>query len=197
MGEEIKSAREIALDKIQKLGDATEEERLRWKYVPEGEKLAVRYLDQDINLAGELDRYEEKTKKCLVKGAEEVLLRNINLPQTEADKRQNKKAMDGLKILKNNKVALENVFSNIRRIFEHYQGQGDQQMNQAYESLKADFTANLQAVLKQQLGSLPDVNMDIESQPQFQEEWRKVKAQMNSQYLKLLAEYKQALAAID
>lgn len=197
MGEEIKSAREIALDKIQKLGDATEEERLRWKYVPEGEKLAVRYLDQDINLAAELDRYEEKIKKCLVKGAEEVLLRNINLPQTEADKKQNKKAMDGLKILKNNKVALENVFSNIRRIFEHYQGQGDQQMNQAYESLKADFTANLQAALKQQLGSLPDVNMDIESQPQFQEEWRKVKAQMNSQYLKLLAEYKQALAAID
>ncbi len=197
MGEEIKSAREIALDKIQKLGDATEEERLRWKYVPEGEKLSVRYLNQDINLAAELDRYEEKIKKCLVKGAEEVLLRNINLPQTEADKKQNKKAMDGLKILKNNKVALENVFSNIRRIFEHYQGQGDQQMNQAYESLKADFTANLQAALKQQLGSLPDVNMDIESQPQFQEEWRKVKAQMNSQYLKLLAEYKQALAAID
>lgn len=197
MGEEIKSAREIALGKIQKLGDATEEERLRWKYIPEGEKLSVRYLNQDVNLAAELGRYEEKIKKCLVKGASEVLLRNINLPQTDADKKHNKRAMDGLKILKNNKVAVENVFSNIRRIFEHYQGQGDQQRNQAYESLKADFTANLQAALKQQLGSMPDVNMDIESQPQFQEEWRKVKEQMNSQYLKLLAEYKQALAAID
>ena len=197
MGEEIKSAREIALGKIQKLGDATEEERLRWKYVPEGEILSVRYLNQEVDLAAELDKYEDKIKKCLAKGAAEVLLRNINLPQTEADKNQTTRAMDGLKILKNNKAAVENVFNNIRRVFEHYHGQGDQQMNQAYQSLKDDFTANLQAAMKQQYGSVPDVNINIESQPQFQEEWRKVKAEMNSQYLKLLAEYKEALAAIE
>ena len=32
----IKSAREIALEKIEKLGQATEEERLSWKYLPIG-----------------------------------------------------------------------------------------------------------------------------------------------------------------
>ncbi len=36
MGEEIKSAREIAMEKVEKLGEVTEEERLKWKYVPEG-----------------------------------------------------------------------------------------------------------------------------------------------------------------
>lgn len=197
MGEEIKSAREIALGKIQKLGDATEEERLRWKYVPEGEKLSVSYLNQEVDLAAELGKYEDKIRKCLAKGAAEVLLRNIKLPQTEADIKQTTRAMDGIKILKTDKVAAENVFGNIRRIFEHYQGQGDQQMSQAYQSLKADFTANLQAAMKQQYGSVPDVDINVESQPQFQEEWRKVKAEMNSQYLKLLAEYKEALAAIE
>ena len=32
---DIKSAREIAMEKIEKLGEATEEERLKWKYVPD------------------------------------------------------------------------------------------------------------------------------------------------------------------
>jgi len=31
---DIKSAREIAMEKVEELGEVTEEERLRWKYVP-------------------------------------------------------------------------------------------------------------------------------------------------------------------
>ncbi len=40
---DIKSAREIAMEKIDKIGEPSEEERLEWKYIPEGEKLAARY----------------------------------------------------------------------------------------------------------------------------------------------------------
>ena len=50
MGEEIKSALEIAMEKIEKLGEVTEEERLKWKYTPVGEKLAAKYLKQDSNI---------------------------------------------------------------------------------------------------------------------------------------------------
>ena len=32
---DIKSAREIAMEKIEKLGEPTEEERLQWRYIPE------------------------------------------------------------------------------------------------------------------------------------------------------------------
>ncbi len=60
---DIKSAAEIAKEKVEKLGEATEEERMRWKYVPEGEKLAARHLKQDCNLAAELKQYEEKIRK--------------------------------------------------------------------------------------------------------------------------------------
>jgi hypothetical protein len=45
--DDIKSAREIAMEKVEKLSEATDEERLEWKYVPEGEKLAAKYLKQD------------------------------------------------------------------------------------------------------------------------------------------------------
>jgi hypothetical protein len=34
---DIKSAFEIAMEKINRLSEPTEEERLQWKYLPEGE----------------------------------------------------------------------------------------------------------------------------------------------------------------
>ena len=35
--DDIKSALEIAMEKVEKLGEATDEVRLRWKYVPRGQ----------------------------------------------------------------------------------------------------------------------------------------------------------------
>ena len=194
--DDIKSALEIAMEKIEKLGKATDEERLRWKYVPEGERLAVRYLKQDCNLVVELSQYQETARKYIVEGAGDILIRNINLPKDDLAKRNNRRVMDGLKNLKNAKVAVENVYSKMRRIFNHYAEQGEQQRKQAYESLKAEFEAKIQQAVQQQLGSLGRVKVDVEKQPQFQEEWRKIQTQLDSQYLKLLDEYKRELSGI-
>ena len=193
---DIKSALEIAMEKIEKLGKATDEERLKWKYVPEGEKLAVRYLKQDCNLVVELSEYEEAGRRYVVAGASDILIRNINLPKDDLAKRNNRQVMDGLKNLKNTKVAVENAYSKIRRIFNHYAEQGEQQRKQAYESLKTEFEAKMQQAIQQQLGSLTRIKIDVEKQPQFQEEWRKIQTQLDSQYLKLLDEYKQELSGI-
>jgi hypothetical protein len=194
---EIKSAAEIAREKIEKLGEVTEEERLKWKYVPEGEKLAARYIKTDCNLVNELNKYEGKAKEIVVKSIGDILLRNISLPRNEVVMRTTKKAMEGLKTVKNDKVAVENVFSKIRHIIDHYTQQGEQQKRQAYESLKTEFEAKIQQAIKQQTGVNAQMKIDIERQPQFLEEWRKVQAQMESQYLTLLDEYKQELTAID
>jgi len=193
---DIKSAQEIAMEKVEKLGEATDEERLRWKYVPEGEKLAARYLKQDYNLVVELGRYEEEARRYIIEGAGGILIRNINLPQDNLVKRNNSKAMDGLKILKSDKVSVENVYSKIRRIFNHYVEQGEQQRKQAYQSLKTEFEAKVRQLMQQQLGSFVGIKIDVERQPQFQEEWRKIQTQLDSQYLKLLDEYKQELLSI-
>jgi len=178
------------------LGKATDEERLKWEYVPEGEKLAARYLKQDCNLVAELSQYEAKIKKYVIQGAADILIRNINLPKNNLAKRTNKKAMDGLKIVKGDKASVENVYSKIRRIFEHYVGQGEQQKKQAYESLKTGFEARIKQAVQQQLGSFIGIRIDVERQPQFQEEWRKLLIQLDSQYVMLLDEYKQELSAI-
>jgi len=194
---DIKSALEIAMEKIEKLGEVTTEERLKWKYVPEGEKLAARYIKLDCNLVDELSQYEENVRRYIIDGVGEILVRNINLPKTDLAKRHNKRAMEGLKAIKSNKVGVENVYSKIRRLFNHYIEQGEEQRKQAYERLKNEFEAKIQQAVQQQLGSLVRIKVDVEKQPQFQEEWRKIQAQLDSQYLKLLDEYKQELSGID
>ncbi len=196
MGEEIKSALEIAMEKVEKLGEVTEEERMKWKYVPEGEKLAARYLKQNLNLLSEMGKFEEKVKGYVIEGAQDVLVRNIELPRNDSLRKKNKRMMEGIKLLKNGKVSAENVFSKMRRVFDHYVEQGEQQRNQAYESLKVDVEARIQQAVKQQMGSLANIRIDVESQPQFQEEWRRMLAQLDMQYTRLLDEYKQELSAI-
>ena len=194
--DEIKSAFEIAMEKAEKLGEATDEERLGWKYVPEGRKLAAKYVKQGGNLVLELSKCEDSVKNYIMRGAAEVLIGNISLPNNDIARKNNKRVMDGLKVVKSDKAGVENVYSKMRRIFDHYVGEGEQQKRQAYQSLKADFEAKVRQALQQQFGSFMGTKIDVERQPQFQEEWRKVQAQLDSQYLALLGEYKQELSAI-
>ncbi|MEE8353855.1 MAG: hypothetical protein V3S10_05295, partial [Dehalococcoidales bacterium] len=134
---DIKSAREIAEEKLAKLGEATAEERLRWKFAPKGTELAARYLKDNGNLIVDLAQYGEEERRYVVTAASEVLARNIDLPRNDAARRNNKRMMDGIKLLKQDKTTVENVFSRMRQIFNHYNEQGEQQRQQAYDQLKA------------------------------------------------------------
>jgi hypothetical protein len=194
---EIKSAAEIAKEKIEKLGEVTEAERLQWKYTPEGEKLAARYLKENCNLTIEIAKFDDKAKSIIVRGINDILLRNISLPHNESARIATRKAMDGLKTIKKDKVAVENVFSKIRQILDHYTQQGEQQKKQAYESLKKEFEEKIQQALKQQTGVNARMKIDVEKQPQFLEEWQRLQSRLEGQYLTLLDEYKQELSAID
>jgi hypothetical protein len=194
---DIKSAAEIAREKLDKIGAPTDAERLKWKYGPEGEKLAARYLKEDtLNLAAEVKKFDDKAKQFLADSVSDILLRNIGLPKNEASIKTNKKAMDGLKLLKNDKSAVENVFSRMKHILEHYVKEGAEQKKQAYEALKQDFDAKYQQAIRQKTGVNARVKIDVEKQPQFQEEWLRVQSQMEGQYLTLMDDYKKELAAI-
>ena len=194
---DIKSAREIAMEKIAKIGEPTEEERLEWKYLPEGEKLAARYLKQNADILAELGKFDKKATKYVIRGVNTVLIKNINLPRDEASKRTNKLVLDGIKAIKTDKARTEAVLNQIRHVFNHYAEQGEKQIKQAYTALKSDFQAKVEQALQQQGGNMAGVRIDIEKQPQFLEEWRKLKGQLEGQYNQLLDEYKQQLEAIN
>jgi hypothetical protein len=194
---DIKSAFEIAMEKLKDIEDATPEERLKWKFNPRGEELAGKYIKDDINLVSELSHYGEAERKYVVQGISTILIRNIDLPRNDAIKKINRKAMDGIKLVKKDKTAVENLFSKIRYIFNHYAEQGEQQKKQAYEHVKMQFAAKLQQAVQQQMGPNARMNINVESHPQFQEEWRKTLIELDGQYLEHLNEYKKELQKIN
>ena len=193
MADDMKSAYDRAMERIKDLEKPSKEEVLTWKYVPEGQKLAVRFLKEEFNLASEMGKFKDEERRYVAKGAEDVLLRNIVLPVHDIAKKNNKKAMDAIKAIKKDKTAVENAFTKMRRVFDHYAGEGEQQRKQAYEMLKQDFQAKLQQAMRQQ-GIPPGTKINIESQPQFQEEWHLTLSQMDAQYNQLLDEYKAEIA---
>jgi hypothetical protein len=103
--------------------------------------------------------------------------------------------MEAIKELKRDKVGIENVYTKMRRIFSHYEKEGEQQRRQTYEAFKRDFEAKLIQAAQQQ-GASPPQKMNVESHPQFQQEWRRVLAQLDSQYLKLLEDYKKEILSV-
>jgi len=193
---DIKSAREIAMEKIDKIGEPTEEERMEWKYLPEGEKIAARFLKNDVDLDKELGKFDNKALPYVKRGINNVLVKNIAMPRDEAAKRIIKKAMEGIKLTKSDKKNAEVVFHQIEQVFTHYEEMGEQQRQQAYQQLKQQFTMKVQQAIRSQGGNPNGMNIDIESQPQFQEEWRKVKIQLDGQYATVLDQYREQLNSI-
>jgi hypothetical protein len=191
--DEMKSAYDRAMERAEGLGKASEEDLAKWKYVPEGEKLAARYLKEEYDISTELGKYDDKVRKYVLEGAQEVLIRNIDLPRNDFAKKKNKTVMEAIKELKRDKVGIENVYTKLRRLFSHYEKEGEQQRRQTYEAVKRDFEAKLMQAAQKQLNTAPPPKVNVESHPQFQQEWRAVMAQLDSQYLRLLDEYKREI----
>ncbi len=193
--DEIPSALERALEKVEKLGKASPEELRNTELVERGQKLAAQYLKGETSLLVEMNKHDEGTRERLVEGAQEILIRNIVMPSDDTAKRETKSAMEGLKLIKQDKARIENVFSKIRQLFNHYTSQGETQKKEAYENLKVQMQATMRQTVQQQMGVSMDMP-NIEQHPQFQVEWRRIRGQMDSQYLTHLKEYKEELAAI-
>lgn len=197
MTDNIRSTEDIIKEKIARLGDITPEDRWRWRYMPEGERLAVRYLaTEDLDLGEEIEKYPPEGRSYLIKGVEGVLLKNIELPRSEASQARSKKAMAGLRVLKQDKRATDRILSQIHTLFDHYCGPGARQRKQAYEAFRENFRRQLDQALGQ-LGSSVAIGAHLESLPQFQEEWRRREIQLDAEYERMLDEYRRELREID
>jgi hypothetical protein len=189
---EMKSAWEKAMEKVEKLGNLSEEELKQLEHQPAGNKLAAKYLQEtDYNLDVELTKYKGTgVRKYVLQGAQEIFLRNIVLPKDEHDMQTTRRAMAGLRLLKENKNLLDTILDRITNLLNYY-GQARQQ---TYLQFKKDFEAKLQETnkaLQQQMGA--KVRIEPEQHPQFLEEWRRISSQLDAQYEKVLEEHKQQI----
>jgi len=192
---EMKSAWEKAMEKVERLGKPTEDEVKLFECVPVGNKLAARYLQEtDFDLDAELTKYKGTgLRKYIAQGVQEILLNNIILPQNETDNQLIKRAMAGLRIVKENKNQLEPVLDRITNLLNYY----EQARQQTYTQFKKEFEAKLQEA-SQSLQNQPGNTASIEAQlqAQFQAEWHKLRSQLNAQYDKVLEEHKQQIQKI-
>lgn len=192
---EMKSAREKAMEKVEKLGKLSEDELKQLECVPVGNRLAARYLQEaDFNLDAEIMKYKGTgLRKYIARGAQEIFLNNIILPQSERDKQNTKRAMAGLRLAKENKNQLEAILDRITNLLNYY----EQARQQAYLQFKKGFEAKLQEAsqaLQKQPGNATTIEAQL--QTQFQAEWHKLSSQLDAQYEKVLEEHKQQMAKI-
>lgn len=193
---EMKSAWEKAMEKVEKLGKPTDEELKQLEYVPAGNSLAARYLQEDnINLDAELTKYKGTgIRQYIIQGILETLLRYITLPHNEHDKKVITKAMAGVKIIKENKKQLDVIYDRINNLLSYY----DQARVQAFNQFKSNFEAKIQDIsktLQQRAGTT--ANLEAQIQLQFQEEWRRASSELDRQYEKTLQEHKQEIMKLN
>ncbi len=193
---EIRSSKEIVNERLKDIGEITEEDRLRWKFVPTGEKLAGRYLNERIELEDELAAFSPKELPFVKKGLTQALLTNIDLPRNETVARRNAKVMEAIMEAKEDKESVAGALGEIQRIFDHYSEVGGEQRSRAKQALINKFEQSLRQALKAQ-GKEFSGQMNVEQYPQFQEEWQRTQLRLDTQYLTSMNEIKKFLAQVE
>jgi hypothetical protein len=189
---EMKSAWEKALEKVEKLGKPTEEELKKLEYIPAGNTLAAKFLQEEkFDLDAELTKYKGSgSRQYVIQGIQEIFMRNIALPHNEHDKKVTLRAMTGIKMLKDNKKQVDVILERITTVLSYY----EQARQQAFTQFKKNFETKLQEMsktLQQKPGAA--ANLEVQIQQQFQDEWRRASSELDAQYERALEEHRQQI----
>ncbi len=182
---EIKSTLEKVLERAASMGHATREEITADEKVKDGMRIGAEYLQgKEVDFLGALEQTESSVlfKRGLVK----VLLRNIVLPRDE-DQQRAERAMQGLLELGQQSSDLLSVFKDMKGILDHYQ----QHKKEIRQQVEDAFRQQMEQALAQQTGQAGlGAKMDPAMHPKFQEEWSRVKSDMDTQYNQALEQHK-------
>ncbi len=159
--------------------------------VPKGQTIAARFLqDKQLNLEEELSNFQGTARHLIIEGIQETFLRNIHPPANENATDTNRRAMKGLMVIKEDKEALLEIFSELEYLFQYY----TEALKHNYANLKEAFSQRTDAakqLLEEQMGIR--VRVDVEKQPAFQEEWLKTLNELNRRYEAILDEHRERI----
>jgi len=186
---EIKSTLEKVLERAATMGQASQEELASEEKQKQGMRLAADYLQgqaTDFSAAQETIEEEPLVRKGLV----EVFLRNIILPRDE-DQQRTARAMQGLIELGRGSAELAAIFSEMKQVLEHYLQHKQEIRNQVEEA----FRQQMEQALAQQTGQAGlGMKVDPSLHPKFQEEWSRIKGEVDEQYGQALEQHKNMVA---
>jgi hypothetical protein len=136
---EIKSALELALEKAERYGKASQEEMAAAQYQEQGRQLAVEYLKGEGDLEAGLKGLPPQAQAAARAAIKEVLLRNIGLPRNgEADPRLGL-AVAGLMLVAGNQKLMDRLKAELEQLLQQFL----QIRNNAFQQLKARLAAGI------------------------------------------------------
>jgi len=190
---EMKSAYERAMERAEKIGDASPDELMRLEAAPKGNQMAARFMKEPVlDLDAELNKYKGSgIRKQVIDGALEIFLRYLALPSATSPREVTNRAKQGILVLKDNKKLVEQVFSqldNMLNLYEQARQQAFNQLKQAFEQQAGRQVRGTGAQVGSQAG-----RADVTAQPQFRDEWSRKLGELNRQYERALEEQRQRL----
>jgi hypothetical protein len=186
---EIKSTLEKVLERAASMGHASQEEIAAEEKVKDGMRMGADYLHgKEVDFSGALEPTESAVlvKRGLVK----ALLRNIILPRDD-DQQRAERAMQGLLDLGQGSGDLMTVFKDMKGILDHYL----QHKKEIRQQVEEAFRQQMEQALAQQTGQAGlGMKVDPAAHPKFQEEWSRVKSDLDTQYNQALDQHKDVVA---
>lgn len=186
---EIKSTLEKVLERAASMGRASQEEIQAEECVKDGMRMAADYLQgKEVDFSGAL---AAAGNSGLVKqGVVQVFLRNITLPRDD-DRQRAERAMQGLLELAQGSGDLQSIFRDMKGILDHYR----QHIKEVRQQVEEAFRQQMEQALATQTGQKGlGMKVDPKMHPKFQEEWSRVKTDLDAQYNRVLQQHKELVA---
>ena len=186
---EIKSTLEKVLERAASMGQASQEELLAEEQEKRGMRLAAEYLQgQEHDFSKVMEQTD--SARLVKKGLVLVFLRNISLPRN-GDLARAERAMQGLLEMSRGSGGLTAVFRDMKGILDHYQ----KHLKDVRQQVEDAFRQQLEHAMNQQTGQKGlGLKINPALHPKFQEEWTKIKSDLDDQYNKVLQQHKQLVA---
>jgi hypothetical protein len=186
---EIKSTLEKVLERAASMGRANQEEIQTEERTKDGMRMAADYLQgKEVDFSGVLEA--TGVSVFVKKGVVQVFLRNITLPRDD-DWQRAEKAMQGLLELAKGSGDLASVFRDMKGMLDHY----SQHKKEIHQQVEDAFRQQMEQALAQQTGpNSLDMKVDPRMHPKFQEEWSRVKSDLDGQYNQVLQQHKELVA---
>ena len=186
---EIKSTLEKVLERAAAMGQASRQEMQAEERVKDGMRLAADYLQgKTVDFSGALG--DAADAEPVKRGIVQVFLRNIALPRGDENERA-EMAMQGLLEMAMGSGDLVSVFKDMKGILDHYL----QHKKEIRQQVEEAFRQQMEQALAQQTGQAGlGMKVDPSLHPKFQEEWTRVKTDLDEQYNKVLMQHKELVA---
>ena len=177
---EIRSTMDMVMERAARMAAEAEETSADDSLTNEGMRLAAAYLSgEGTNLLEQLKSKAPEEQMAVRGGMAQTLLRNIVLPRDEQISEQSLHSLMGLQELSGNSSDITTLCSELKQILEQY-GQHREQVKQQFD----ESILNQLKMQLQQQGMAVDDEMALNPtmHPQYQEEWARTSAELNSQY---------------